>query len=148
MATKHEIEKRRTKVKTLMIRGLTEKEIADKLNVSRSTIARDKRALKDKLKDNLDDEPIKEVLFEMDSYLESIAHEYWKMYYKDGQKENIKLGCLNSLKSVINDKIKLLQSLGIIREEPIKVEEELEDNNLSGARDELREEIKDEEEKN
>jgi len=154
-------------VKKYLIRGIPMKNIADKFDVSYSTIKRDKKAIKEDLKEDLADEPIEQALFELDATLEAVTQEYWKIYtekevVRDGEgnivyddngtkkkeyKHDIghRMGALNHIKDAIMSKIKVLQRLGIIREEPLKIEGELDNNNVEKALDMLDEEIKEDE---
>ncbi len=112
---------RRDQVKKLVARGFGEHQIADRLGVCRKTIQRDKKALKEEIAEKLEEEPIEEILFEMDSQLESIKEEYWKMYHQTDQ-DSVRVSVLNNLRSILSDRVKILQRLGIIREEPEKLE--------------------------
>jgi len=112
---------RRDKVKKYVARGFPAQKIADKLDVSLRTIQRDIDDLKEEIAEKLEEEPIEEILFEMDSQLESIKEEYWKMYHQTKQ-DTVRISALNNLRSILSDRVKILQRLGIIREEPEKLE--------------------------
>lgn len=152
MAASQEVQNRRKQVKKFLIRGITMKKIADRMDVSYSTIKRDKKAIKQGLKEDLSDEPIEEALFELDATLDAITQEYWRIYsakMKDpetGEKKpkhniNARMGALKHIKDAIFEKIKIFQRLGIIREEPLKIEQEIENNNVEKALDLLDKEI-------
>lgn len=151
MASTQEVKKRRKQVKKYLIRGIPMKKIADQFDVSYSTIKRDKKAIKDELKEDLAEEPIEEALFELDATLDAVTQEYWKIYTakvkdEDGNKQpkhniNARMGALKHIKDAIFQKIKILQRLGIIREEPLKIESEIENNNVEKALDMLESEI-------
>lgn len=117
----HKQEERRQLVKKYLALGRTEHQIADKLDVARKTIQRDKEKLKDEIREKIDKEPIEELLFEFDNQIETIKQEYWRSY-KNAKTDNAKIGALNNIRGLMKDKVRILQNLGIIREEPEKHE--------------------------
>ncbi len=168
MGTKRAVKQRRKAVKKYLIQGVPMTQIAERMNVSYSTIRRDRDRIKEDLKENLRDEPIEDALFELDATLEAVTQEYWKIYTEkevvrddDGKpvrdengevkkdyKHDIghRMGALRHIKDSIMSKIKVLQRLGIIREEPLKIEGELDNNNVEKALDMLDDEIKEDDE--
>lgn len=156
MASTRRVKNRRKQVKKYLIRGIPMKSIADKFDVSYSTIKRDKKAIKDELKEDLAEEPIEQALFELDATLDAVTQEYWKIYTAKVEDENgnkvpqhninARMGALKHIKDAIFQKIKILQRLGIIREEPLKIQSEVENNNVEKALDMLESEIHSDEE--
>jgi len=139
--TTAKVKQRRQDVKRRIARGLTQKKIAKQLDVSHRTVQRDVRAIKDQIMKEIKEEPIEKILFELTANMESISEEYWTMYHDETASDQVQLGALNSLKDLITSKIKTLQRLGIVREEPLEVHQKIEQNNLEGALEELRDEI-------
>jgi len=117
-------ERRRQLVKKYLALGRTEHQIADKLDVARKTIQRDKEKLKEEIRESIDKEPIEDLLFDFDNQIETVKDEYWRTYQK-ANTDNAKIGALNNIRGLMKDKIKILQNLGIIREEPEKLEGDL-----------------------
>jgi len=115
--------------------------MASKLGVSRGTIARDKKRLREKNLDELKEGPVEEALLEIKGYMESVTDEYWKIIHGDDVSDSVKVSALNHLWEVVQDKIKLLQSLGVIKEEPLKIEKQEASNNVEEALEELNEEL-------
>jgi len=124
-------------------------DIAKQLKVSYKTICRDKKEIQKELIRELKTEPIEKYLFELDANLSSLSEEFWKIYYETTGKgenrrrlhPNTRIGALNSIKDLSLQKINVLQRLGIIREEPIKIKEDIKENRIEEALIELRKEI-------
>ena len=111
----YKIRMRREKVKRLVVQGSTEEQIADKLNVSRATIKRDKKQIRHELRELFsDDEQATERILELlDTQFKSILQEYWLDRDKHGS-----IRALGGIRHTVNDYIGNLQSLGFIKKTP------------------------------
>lgn len=115
---------RREKVKQLVVRGLTILEISEALSVSPATIKRDLSVIRQEFKELANNRAFEEVLTDFLMNYDAVFREAWKTYFST-QNENVKLGALNLVTKIFDNKIKILQSLGVIKEEPVKIEHSL-----------------------
>ena len=127
-----QLRKRRNKVKKMLVRGITQEQMADSLDVSRRTIARDIDAIKNEVKEKVKEEPIEEVLTDLEATLDVLRKEYWKIYHDNEASHTTKLRALKNINDSVENRIKLLQKLGIVRKEADKLE-------ISESRDRLKE---------
>ena len=113
----YKISARRDKVRKLRARGLTQEQIAKNMEVSRSTIKRDLKRIKQNTKKKFDENAEEEVLDMIETQLLSIIDEYWLDRHKKGSQS-----ALNGIRKAVNDYARNLQKLGFVHEEPSKHE--------------------------
>ncbi len=119
---KAQLKKRRSQVKKMLVRGVTQEKMAEQLDVTRRTVARDVKHIKEEIKDKIKEEPIEEVLTDLEATLDILKQEYWKIYHDKEATNSVKLRALKSINESVENRIKLLQKLGVVREEPDKLE--------------------------
>lgn len=112
---------RRRCVRSLVVQGYTNQEIADELGVHRNTIARDLKKIEQDIDDYFDDHLKDKVRNEIKKEFETLRDEYWELFKKTG-KEGVKKDCLAGIRKTLEDKINLLQSIGVLSEEPDKLD--------------------------
>ena len=119
---------RREQVKRLMMLGaFSQEKAAKELKVNRATIIRDIKAIQEEMREMIKtidlDTMLSEILLKMDER----QKEAWKLFVQ-GKNEHARINALRLTQNIDIEKIKVLQSLGIIRElapaqrEPITIE--------------------------
>jgi len=94
--------------------GVSEEKMAEKLEVKRATITRDKRFIRGRIKDQYSGTKAQgKVVEEMILTLQATLVQYWKLY-ANARLESTKTGALNGIARVITEKCKILQSMGVI----------------------------------
>lgn len=111
---------RREKVFRNVARGLTREEMAKYHEVSVYTIDKDIQALKDRLTKEIEKKDVSSVLLMIKSTQEATLRELWKIY-KDALQESTKLGCMKQINQLIDEKIGLMQRLGLIDKAPEEI---------------------------
>jgi len=104
---------RREKVKALLVRGVSIEDISKALTVHRNTINNDIKRIKEEINNEIRQESLEAVLFHFVASYDEIGKELWKTYISS-KNENVKLGALNSLMKLTDEKIEILQRLGIL----------------------------------
>lgn len=117
---KQQLEERRLKVKSLIVRGYTSFEIAKVLKVSTATMDRDIIAIKNEIKKKLKTNTVENLIFEVGLQTDEIIKQFWKVYTTTVY-DNAKLGALNGITRQIDIKIGMLQKLGILETETINL---------------------------
>lgn len=120
MTTRLQTAKRREKVFRSIAKGLTIREIAELHGVTVHTIDKDIQALKDRLNSEIEKKDISSILLMIKSTQESTLRELWYIYGKAKQ-ESTKLGCMNQINHLIDEKIGLMQRLGLIDRAPDEI---------------------------
>jgi hypothetical protein len=123
MAKKAEINSRRKELCSYKFRGFPLDKIAETLSgkygVTKSTIEQDwynrESWLGEVFDINLDEEDL--LILDIISEEKEIKRECWKTYH-DTENDSVKLGSIKQLREINNDLIKMLQSIGAIKEEP------------------------------
>jgi hypothetical protein len=93
----------------------TQEEYAKLLNVSVSTIKKDLDIVQNELFEGLKKENIEKILNDFNLQNQGAYEEAWETY-KKSKHPNVRVGALRLIHEFQQDKIKILQSLGIIRE--------------------------------
>lgn len=107
---------RRAALKKLLMRGYHSQEDYSKiLNVSISTIKRDIAVVESELEEELKKENISALLKDFSLQNQGAYEEAWETY-KKSKHPNARIGALRLIHEFQQDKIKILQSIGIIRE--------------------------------
>lgn len=109
---------RREKVKTLLIRGIKQTAIAKELGAGLRTIKRDVAAIRDELKKEIKSKKLEDILADFVIAEDGVYNEAWKTYY-NATEESTKTRALRIIHSIISDKIKILQGLGVFGKELI-----------------------------
>lgn len=112
------IDNRRKKVLQFIGLNFSESEIADKLDVSISTIKNDIKFIREKNKSTLFNEPIEQTLFELGSKIEVMENRLHSLIIDDRNPSNIRLGAINSWRDTLKMKYDILIRLGILHEAP------------------------------
>jgi len=112
---------RREKIKKMIVRGIPNAKIIETLKVAQPTFYNDLKEIREEINASLRTEPIEKILMELILTTDTSLSELWSLYYRT-ENDNVKLGAQNSIIKVMSEKIKILQSLGIIREAPQKIE--------------------------
>lgn len=107
---------RRAELKKLLMRGYhSQEEYSKLLNVSVSTIKKDLDIVQNELFEGLNKENIEKILNDFKLQNQGAYEEAWETY-KKSKHPNARVGALRLIHEFQQDKIKILQSLGIIRE--------------------------------
>jgi Trp operon repressor len=107
---------RRANLRMILMRGYhTREELVKRLNVSSATISRDMEVVQKELEEELKKEDMIKLLNDFKLQNQGAYEEAWKLFEKT-KHPNAKIGALRLIHDFQNDKIKILQSLGIIRE--------------------------------
>lgn len=128
--TKDEIEERRQKVHQLMVRGLSQKRIAEIVEVSAATITRDIAVIKKnvtKYKNFNREEFIADTITGYDD----IWSECWKIASETNDKE-LKLKAMTAARLALNDKRKALQETGVVKKEMVGNNNQIHVNLIGG----------------
>lgn len=112
---------RQEKVKKLLICGLNIREISDNLKVCPKTTSRDIKEIRETIIAEVTKEPLTTFLSDFLLMQESIIRECWRKYYAVNN-ESVQVGILNSLQRLFENRIKILQTLGIITPDSFKRE--------------------------
>jgi len=114
MSKNSEIQQRRNSVRTYLVQNIPYATIAEHVGVSEDTITRDVKAIKQEAKRAMhSDKIIDKLLEEMGLQFTEIQRQYWRTY-TTANSSNERVGALNGLTRCLGDKIKILQSLGLI----------------------------------
>lgn len=107
---------RRANLRMILMRGYhTRDELVKRLSVSSATISRDMQVVQEELEEELKKEDMIKLLNDFKLQNQGAYEEAWKLFEKT-KHPNAKIGALRLIHDFQNDKIKILQSLGIIRE--------------------------------
>lgn len=120
----YSIAERQRRIIEMLALGLTKVEIAQRLDVHRNTIFNDVRAMEKSILEhtaNLD-ELSRKMLLELTFNTEFIKQQTLRILAADSTHANTRLGSLKLLKELGTDKIKMLQSLGVIYQSPQRIE--------------------------
>jgi len=115
------VQVRREKIKRLLVMGIPNTTIMKELQLKDATFYHDISMIKSEVLALLKKEPIENLLYEYSIMTDTVAKELWKTYH-EVTNDNVKVIALNSIVKVMHEKIKILQSLGIIRQMPTKIE--------------------------
>lgn len=108
----HSMQVRRKRVKRLIAQGANPTEMAERLDVSRSTIYRDIDSVKDEISE-LEEGEINEFLMRLKANFETVNSELWQMAYNTEQ-ENIRLGSFKQIVKTNAEMVDVLQKTGIL----------------------------------
>lgn len=131
MAKIAEVKLRREKVKKLLLRGhRSYAEMALQLKVSLRTVSCDVKAVLPEIEKEIEkmSRDVETVLKDFLKQMEGAFDAAWAAHDRAGDNTNAKIKALRIIRDILCDKVKIMQSLGIIRElapaqrEPIKVE--------------------------
>lgn len=144
MTTEEEKRKRQEKVQIMLAKDptLTNEDLAEEFDVHSSTIKRDLAEVRERKEEMMEEEPIEMILLEMSTQMKALLKEYWRSY-KEFESETSQIGALNGARSLLKDRVKLLQRLGIIREEPRHVKKEIIDKDAEKILEEIEAEAED-----
>lgn len=114
-ANQLELEERRQTVESMRLQGLTVRDIADKLGISRSTVQRDLDTIKQENSVKITATQSDELMAEAMSYYHELETEAWSSYRaaKAGSSQAIK--ALDLIRVIQGDKIKAFKDTGFIR---------------------------------
>lgn len=141
-----EIRRRRDKIREILVTHphITTEELADRLDVSNRTIERDLEKMRE-----TDYEPtnIDRYVMRLRKKMQQMEQEYRNVAMAPAAEVGTsnKLGALNGLTRLTKTEVRVLQRLGALPEEPIRIEQQT-DNTLKEAIEEYREELADEDE--
>ena len=119
-------EKRRALVRRYKIRGWTAVELAELFGVGERTIERDIALIRREVWGRLGtDEGAREVLEEIYTELhlanDEVVREAWQLYAKTVN-DSVRLGCLKLVGGRQAEVVQVMQSLGLLREAPLRLE--------------------------
>lgn len=97
-------------------KGYNNKQMAKELGVTTRTINTRKSAIRKEVADMLVEDPMPNILLDISMHLNAAQAEYWEMY-ENAELDSNKIQALNGLTKLFCEKIKLLQSLGVIKKE-------------------------------
>jgi len=123
MATKSEIDKRKKELCSYKFRGFSleriAKILAGKYSVAETTVKQDWYNRGDWLEDvfdiDLEDKDL--ILLDILAEQKEIKRECWKLNHNT-KNESVQLGALKQLREINKDLINILQSVGVLNEEP------------------------------
>lgn len=118
MAKSIDIIQRQEKVKKLMIRGLTYREIAQTLNTTEKTVFRDAKKIKERIILEIKREPVEKVIAQMSLEANAVVREAWKMYHNEKTSDKIRISCLRLVMDTLKRNSEILLNLGIIKRVP------------------------------
>jgi len=121
MATNRKINERREKVAKYTLKGFAASHIAKTLNVSESTIERDRKKHRQNWADNFKKESLEKAIYHFMMTHDEAFKIAWRVL-EDTSDERIKLQCINTINRCLETKVKLLQSMGVIEQTPEKIE--------------------------
>lgn len=144
MASAKEIRQRRNRIRKTIADNprITNEELAEKEQVSEKTIERDIEAIKD---EEYQDPDIGRYIMRLRRQMEEMESQYQEEYQTAESSSN-RLGALNGRVRLKKVETKTLQRLGVLPEEPLRIRQENENNDLRDALDEVRDEIAEAEE--
>jgi DNA-binding transcriptional ArsR family regulator len=108
----HKVEIRRRKVKRLLAQGAPPTEIAERLESSRQTVARDLDAIEEEVA-ALKQGDIDSLLRDLVVTFETVNTELWRVYH-DADADQTKLKALRYLKQTKRSQADVLQQVGIL----------------------------------
>jgi hypothetical protein len=115
-------EDRRLRVLKLRLRGHSQQEIADALNVSLSTIKRDCIVVKEEYSTALSEEDRKTIVLETLSGFDDLLERAWYEYESAPRGSALKLKALDLARVIKGDKLKAMQECGLVNVASEKVE--------------------------
>jgi predicted DNA-binding protein YlxM (UPF0122 family) len=120
--------KRRSLVKRYMVRGWSADDLAELFSMSKSSIEKDMKKIREQLwRDVQSDEGAQRLLEYIVAELrlrgEEIDRELWQLYFKT-RNDAVKLGCLKALEERNYKYVSVMQSLGLLKKAPEKLEVE------------------------
>jgi hypothetical protein len=118
--------RRRALVRRYKIRGWTNADLARLFSVRERTIERDLAAIREEVWGSLDTDEgaralLREIYAELRLAEDEVVREAWQLYMKTTN-DSVKLGCLRLVGERQAELIKVMQSLGLLREAPQRVE--------------------------
>lgn len=103
-------------VRKMWARGCGNVEMAEALGVTDRTINTRKKAIRQEVADRMADDPVSDILVEISLHLDGALKEYW-LLFDSATQESTQVQALHGLTKAIASKVKILQSLGIIKKE-------------------------------
>ena len=125
MSEKSQILQRRSDVKNLLVRGLSLKEISQEMQISYVTIRRDVEVIRKGIVTEIKNDGFSQTLSEFLLCHEELYRQAWIGHEQAIKQKNARGGVayLRILSNILNDKIKVLMTLGVINENQAKKDE-------------------------
>lgn len=117
---------RRPIIKTLMVKGWTDLDMAELFSLSKILIAKDKRIIRQECWIDIQTDIgaqklLEEITKDLRINVDVITAELWKLFGKTTN-DSVKLGCLKQLQRCNTELLGALQSLGLIQKTPDRLE--------------------------
>lgn len=136
-ATELEMDVRRRHAFNLRLRGLGLAEIAEQLSTSVGTVKRDLDEVSKELKEHVKNFDKDEAISQSLSVYEDVIQSAWREYDKAADGSEVRLKAMNLVRAAENDKIRIMQEVGIIQREAQKTHHTIDVNVISGWSKEL-----------
>lgn len=121
-------DQRQRLVMSLWAAGLSDTGIAHRVaeatgqTVSERTIKKDKAAIREQIRERLANEPMPDILVDIDMTFITVRNEFWKIYGRKEASDANRLGALNGIVRLMEVKVRLMQSMGILKQAPLAID--------------------------